>query len=548
MTSQTCTLLFPGRHLANTRFQADYLKSLLGREPAGIPGLIAGPAVPRGPIARVVFAITSSNQDNSRHNPIPFHLRAIGVDRFARELQQSVTFTYRIAGIPHYGHTGNFAAFTLKEIAAQTEHDETPSPDSWLVLCSTPEVSRLYVQHGYLVAPAELSTGEPRPPLPLDLIRRIADAGAAWTEDEVVRRELSAATRSLFVDFPEVPRHISRIYRDPLTNQAGSLTDTRNYNTYARGMSGTIRNKYLDIRPAIRPGRIVDEGCADGALLVEIARDFPDSDLFGIDLSAEFAARFQERKRAGEFGNVYTSFYHRNLLDPFLEPESVDTTLCNSTLHELWSYAGQEVTVRSYLAQKFAQLRPGGRLIVRDVVGPEDGANPVILWCNPDDGEFCPPSVVPPARPAALLQRLSTRSRFRLFADDYLREMRQSGRRPDAPQVSFEERSEGFLLPLRIAAEFISKKDFVDNWRSELSEEFCFWSYNQWKEALRATGFAVIEDGAAGTRMSRVYCNPWIAENRYQGQVRLLEPDTLKELPYPPTNMVLVAEKPSRKE
>src|SRR6202012_4929641 len=93
-------------------------------------------------------------------------------------------------------------------------------------------------------------------------------------------------------------------YQDPLTNQEGSLTATRNYSTYARGMNEIIRFKYLDIRDALKPGRIVDEGCADGAPLAEISRDFPDSDLFGIDLSAEFAGRFNERQRAGEFGGA----------------------------------------------------------------------------------------------------------------------------------------------------------------------------------------------------------------------------------------------------
>jgi hypothetical protein len=33
-------------------------------------------------------------------------------------------------------------------------------------------------------------------------------------------------------------------------------------------MNEIIRLKYLDIQKAIRSGRIVDEGCADGALLV----------------------------------------------------------------------------------------------------------------------------------------------------------------------------------------------------------------------------------------------------------------------------------------
>jgi hypothetical protein len=538
------TLLFPGRHLVNTRFQADYLRGILRNEPGEIPGLQAGASVPRGKLDRVVFAITSSNQDNSRYNPIPFHSRAIGVDRFARELQRSVPFTYRIVGIPHYGHTANFAAFTLKEIVAQTERDEFLHPDNAIVLCSTVEVAALYVQLGFAVAPAERTAPEPRPAVPIDIIRAIGVSTGRWQELPVVRSDLSEATHSLFEDSPEIPRRIARIYRDPLTNQEGSLTEKRNYNTYARGMNGIIRLKYMDIREAIRPGRIVDEGCADGAMLVEIARDFPDSDLFGIDLSAEFAARFQERKRSGEFGNVYTCFHLRNLLDPIFEDDSVDTTICNSTLHELWSYAEQEKTVRNYLAQKFAQLHPGGRLIVRDVVGPELGDELVLMRCRVDDGEEREPAAVPATRPAELLKGLSTRSRFRLFAEDFLRELRDKGRRAHDTRVTCREVSEGFVLPLRVVAEFLSKKDFTDNWSSEMNEEFCFWSYSRWREVLREVGFNVLEDGAQGKGGSRVYANPWIVDNRYRNQVQLFSADASRPVDYPPTNMVLVAEKP----
>lgn len=536
-------VLFPGRHLVNTRFQADYLRGLLGRRPAEAAGLRAGRGIPATPIDRVVFAITSSNQENSRYNPVPFFIRAIGVDRFARELQDGHCSTYRIAGIPHYGHTRNFASFTLKEILGQSEAAEHLTPENTVVLCSTPEVIDLYAALGFSVVTAELAT-TPRPAEPIQIVRAIGDATEDWRMVEVVQRELAPSTLALFNDFPEVPQRIARIYRDPLTNQDGSLTEKRNYNTYARGMNEIVRLKYLDIRDAIKPGRIVDEGCADGALLAEVAQDFPDSDLYGIDLSAEFAARFQERKRSGDFGNVYTCFYLRNLLDPIFEPGSVDTTICNSTLHELWSYAEQEKTVRAYLQMKFKQLRPGGRLIVRDVVGPENGEMEVLLRCATDDGVDMRPGDVAAGRPTDVLKRMSTASRFRLFADDFLRDLRAAGRREPETAVAWQAGEGGALrMKLRTAAEFLSKKDYTDNWRSEMNEEFCFWSFPKWTEVLQEAGFRMIMgDAAAG---SRVYLNPWIVEHRYRGHGTLLAADGSEcEIPYPPTNMVLVAEKP----
>jgi SAM-dependent methyltransferase len=533
-------LLFPGRHLVNTVFQECYLKRVLTEVPTSLPGFIPGKAALSNPPKEIIFAITSANQENSRFNPIPFHIRAVGVDRFARQLQSKLQFCYRVFGIPHYGHTKNFASFTIKEIALQSEQTIQLTPENCLVLCSTPEVIKLYQQLGFSIAPAEMTGANPHPLTPIEIIREIGAGGNAWESRPLVSANLATSHASLFGDFPEVPKRIARLYQDPLTNQDGSLTESRNYSSYARGMNEIIRLKYLDIREGVRPGRIVDEGCADGALLAEISRDFPDSDLFGIDLSAEFAGRFHERQRAGEFGGAYVHFFHRNLFDRIFEPDSIDTTLCNSTLHEIWSYGEGEKSVRNYLAEKFCQLRPGGRLLIRDVVGPENGHQLVSLWCSDVDGKSLSSEELAAhkGRETEWLDGLSTRSRFRLFATDFLRGQR-----------SFpftEEQRDGrtvFRVTLQHAAEFLSKKDYTDNWTSEMNEEFCFWSFSKWKIVLAEMGFCVHENPNNTNEGSRVYTNQWIADLRYAGHVELLNADEAT-LPWPPTNMILLAEKP----
>ena len=532
-------LLFPGRHLVNTAFQERYLKRVLQEPPHTLPGYVPGRAALPYPPTEIVFAITSANQENSRFNPIPFHIRAIGVDRFARDLQSEVKFQYRIFGIPHYGHTDNFAVFTIKEIALQSEQAIQLTPENCLVLCSTPEVIKLYQGLGFSIAPAEMAEVN-QPPTPIALIREIGAHGNKWRSGPLGAANLAGSHSSLFEDFPEIPQRIGRLYQDPLTNLEGSLTTSRNYSTYARGMNEIIRLKYLDIRSGIKPGRIVDEGCADGALLTEISRDFPDSDLFGIDLSAEFAGRFNERQRAGEFGGAYVHFFHRNLFDRIFESESIDTTLCNSTLHEIWSYGNGEKSVRSYLAEKLRQLRPGGRLLIRDVVGPEAGEWSVRLWCSDADGKN--PSAEEVAanltRETNWLQSLSTRARFRLFANDFL------GGRKAFPFTEARHNGEAaFQLTLRQAAEFLSKKDYADNWSSEMNEEFCFWSFSHWKQVLSEIGFHIIENQNQPELGSRFYTNPWIIEHRYSGHVSLVGEDGTP-VQWPPTNMILIAQKP----
>ncbi len=539
-------LLFPGRHLVNTVFQGECLLRALTEELSSMPGFMPGRSVPSKP-SEVIFAITSANQENSRYNPIPFHIRAIGVDRFARDLQPRMHFRYRVLGIPHYGHTKHFAQFTLKEIQHQTEGVVQLTPENCVVLCSTPEVIPFYQELGFSILPGELGEKEPRPPTAIEIIREIGASSKDWNTGTLVQSQLAPSHLSLFNDFPEVPLRIRRLYQDPLTNQEGSLTESRNYSVYARRLNEIVLLKYLDIREAIGPGRIVDEGCADGALLAEISRDFPDSDLFGIDISAEFAGRFAERQRAGEFGGAYVHFFHRNLLDRIFEHESIDTTICNSTLHELWSYGAQEKTVRAYLDEKFRQLRPGGRLVIRDVVGPENGGELVFLYCSEEDGDELPATDWKPlgSRPPEWLRGLSTRSRFFVFAHDFLSWKRAKNKAEFKFQTAERTYQPGFLLSIRSAGEFLSKKDYLENWKSEMNEEFCFWSFTQWKQVLSDTGFHIIENPNQPERGSRVHTNPWIVQNRYEGHAQLFTPGG-SPLPWPPTNLILVAEKPTR--
>ena len=100
-----------------------------------------------------------------------------------------------------------------------------------------------------------------------------------------------------------------------------------------------------------------------------------------------------------------------------------------------------------------------------------------------------------------------------------------------------------FRLALWQAAEFLSKKDYADNWASEMNEEFCFWSFSQWKKALSEAGFQIVENADQPERGSRFYVNPWIVEHRYSGCVNLLGVDG-EPLDWPPSNIVIVAEKP----
>ncbi|HZD09723.1 MAG TPA: hypothetical protein VE553_00125, partial [Candidatus Binatia bacterium] len=154
-------LLFPGRHLLNTNFQAAYLRSVL-QMPLQTLKFLDGEAPPAAtPIDHIIFAVTSSNQQHSRYNPIPFHVRAIGVDRFARSLEQAFPFDYRIVGVPHYSPTSRFAEYVVKEIGEQSEGNLQLTPQNCVVLSSTPGVFEQFRALRFRILPAEYDATGP---------------------------------------------------------------------------------------------------------------------------------------------------------------------------------------------------------------------------------------------------------------------------------------------------------------------------------------------------------------------------------------------------
>ncbi len=159
-----------------------------------------------------------------------------------------------------------------------------------------------------------------------------------------------------------------------------------------------------------------------------------------------------------------------------------------------------ETTVRAYLREKFRQSRPGGRLIIRDVVGPDDADRDVLLGRNLSDGKELAwnAALETQDRSQAFLESLSILGRFlHIFLADFLRNRpRREVLVPSHPASA--DAPDTYRVSFRLAAEFLSKKDYTDNWSSEMNEEFCFWSFTQWKDALRDTGFEIIEQEVSG--------------------------------------------------
>ena len=177
---------------------------------------------------------------------------------------------------------------------------------------------------------------------------------------------------------------------------------------------------------------------------------------------------------------------------------------------------------------------PGGVWINRDVVAPYNKEQEVLLWLNDEDGDSENIFARFDDRTALSnhLRGLSTYARF-------LRFLKTSGQRKDIHYPIQRSASMGkkyIRLRLADASEFMSRKDYTDNWESEMHETFCFWDFEEWKEELIKTGFSIHTASAA-------YRNEWIATNRWKGKVDLFQlvNDKLVPMEYPVSHMLIMA-------
>ncbi len=526
-------LLFPGRHQLLTAFQFSYLNSIIsgGRDKCID---INGKSISIDRLDAIVFAVTSANHSNTRRNPIPFYLRALAIQEFARELNVP-SYVY---GIDDVGNLPNFASYTIKRIKHESEGFFDFNPANTVVLCSTP-VLEMYDDLGFSILPAELENRRSwkyHTPLPWHLVKKIA-GDLNWNQTEDIVTRIHPASRELFEKY-SLDEKVRLLFKDKMIGDDGDITATRDYNSYVRQMDQIAELKYTETAPYIRPGRIGDIGCAVGSWIRLACMDerFRESDFYGIEVARHLFDICSYRKHNGQFANPFVFFAQRNAVTGLVfDANSMNTIHTSSLTHEIKSYGSQDELIQ-FIRNRYDELADGGVWVNRDVVGPEDKEKKVLLKLDKSDGRNDNYDRTIPSREelADYLSGLSTYGRFRRFARDF--------RRQENYVLQFKElvvdTQEFIELSLADACEFMSRKDYIDNWESEMHETFCFWDFEEWRNNLEAAGFKVLPE-------SRAYTNEWIVENRFIGKVELFEQsiEGLVRLSYPVTNMILVAEK-----
>ncbi|TCM49162.1 class I SAM-dependent methyltransferase [Kribbella sp. VKM Ac-2568] len=491
-------LLFPGRHHVLTRFQAEFLQ-----------------ATAQG--ATIVWAVTSSNHHTTKRNPVPFDRREAAIERFSvatgiRSLVVGVTDTHA---------TDDFADVTIKAVEAGTDDEVQLDPGNTVVACSTPEVAKLYEWLGYSVIGVE----PPDEPRPWDVLLLIAAGNDTW-------RELAHPATADVFDRYRLDAQIQRCVNDPVVGDDGGLTTTRDYKTYADAFETAADRKWQQIKVFVRPGRILDIGCATGATLQLVDADprFHESDLIGVEVARHLYAECVHKKEQGLFQNPNVYFYQRNMLGSAVFPaRSIDTTLTLALTHEIWSYAdgSRPATVQRFADSLFAHTAPDGVWVNSDVCGPAEPDRPVVLELDDSDGAN-PADVTDLealADPAAYVSALSTRARFFQFAHNF--------RRNASVPFEYSARDGKLVLRLADAMDFLTRKDYVDNWLSETHEQFCGLDFTGWCGIAKQAGFTI--DPA-----SKPWRNDWVIANRIAPVASLTSPDGTP-VEWPDTHQLLIA-------
>lgn len=282
--------------------------------------------------------------------------------------------------------------------------------------------------------------------------------------------------------------------------------DAAAYARYLANMDASMRQKVALAAAHLPPeGRVADMGMGSGSGSYALARLYPELTVVGVDVNPEMVDRAAQTYQAPGL-----SFQQSDIAQACFPPASLDAVLNSSVLHHVTSYNGYRYSEAARaLAAQAECLKPNGILIVRDFLAPAEAT--VRLRLQP--------------RWVPLLQRFA--AEFRRLSDH--------------PGFTLQPEADGctFRLPARLAAEFVLRKDYAEDWDTEILEEYTYFTQAEFEAHSRRLGLRVLA--------SVPLWNPWIVENRFRGQFELLD-EAGRPLDDPATNYLLVAERAPRGE
>lgn len=307
-----------------------------------------------------------------------------------------------------------------------------------------------------------------------------------------------------------------------LKQDRGKLSD---YEEYFAGMDASMQQK-IALTTAHFPvrGKIADMGSGSGSGTFDLARLYKNLELVGVDINPVTVAYSNEHYKSKNL-----SFTVGDIAENVFDENSLDGILDSSVLHHVTSFNSYDLKqISKTLSNQVAQLKPGGVLIIRDFVVPDEAKKKVYLDLPIDDGKS-----------VGEIAELSTAALFEIFARDFRCSLNMNSavefEKLESPKPNFVR----FETTLRYAAEFALRKDYRDHWSPELLEEYTYYSQKDFEENFRRENLRIV--------VSQPLWNPWIVENRFQNKFYLSDTNE-KFLTFPPTNFLIVGEKVSEND
>jgi len=151
---------------------------------------------------------------------------------------------------------------------------------------------------------------------PWDVVEELIKSGPQWRSSAIVQDELSSACFEHYERYG-LGDDIVEIFQDPLIDSDdGDITTTRDYSVYRQAFEDGAIRKVAEFEQYVRPGRILDVGCATGETIKLLSKkpELFESDFYGVEAARPLYQICQQRKQTGEFGDANTFFYQRNIM------------------------------------------------------------------------------------------------------------------------------------------------------------------------------------------------------------------------------------------
>lgn len=184
---------------------------------------------------------------------------------------------------------------------------------------------------------------------------------------------------------------------------------------------------------------VLDVGCASGHITKQLAANRRNTHFHGIDVNLPFIGMAQQASAAVP-NTPNSSFSHNWLSDLHQYDTKYDAITFMSVLHEFYS-SGQGITsVIKALCDAHELLKPGGVLIIRDMLR---GAKAV------DDVQ-------------AIADKIRKVPQSEIYIKDY------------------EEKQQPFDLNSTTLNDFLLHLLYIDNWENEVKERYMFWGVREY--------------------------------------------------------------------